>query len=56
MEEVKFIKEKTRHIKIWLDGDVIDQFDFDFDAEVSDETIKETVYQYVYDNLEVEVN
>ena len=29
--------EKTRFIKIWLDGDVVDQFDFDFDEKMSNE-------------------
>lgn len=48
--------EKTRFIKIWLDGDVVDQFDFDFDEEMSNEDVKEVIYQYVYDNLEVEVS
>ena len=47
--------EKRRFIKRWLNGDVVDQFDFDFDEEMSNEDIKEVVYQYVYDNLEVEV-
>lgn len=47
--------EKTRHIKIWLDGDVIDQFDFDFDEKMSNEDVEEVVCQYVFDNLEVEV-
>lgn len=48
--------EKARHIRIILDGDIIDSFDFDFDEEMSSEDIKEVIYQYVYDNLEVEVN
>ena len=55
MEEVKLIKEKTRHIKIWIDGDVVDQFEFDFDEKMSNEDVEEVVYQYVYDNLKVEV-
>ena len=55
MEEEKKKKEKTRHIKIWIDDDVVDQFEFDFDEKMSNEDVEEVVYQYVYDNLKVEV-
>lgn len=48
--------EITRHIKIWIDGDVVDQFDFDFDEKMSNEDVEEVICQYVYDNLEVEVS
>jgi len=47
--------EKIRFIKILLDGDVVDQFEFGFDEKMSNEDVEEAVYQYVYDNIEVEV-
>lgn len=47
--------EKTKHIKIWLDGDVVDQFDFDFDENMSDRDIKEVIYEYACASLEIEV-
>lgn len=46
---------KNWKVKIILDGEVVDKFVFDFDEKMSEEDVKEVVFQYAVEALEIEV-
>lgn len=42
-------------ITIKLEGDVIDEFEFDFADDETDEDIRQAVMEYVYGNLTIDI-
>lgn len=44
-----------RTIKILLEDEVIEEFDFDFDDDESEDSIYESVAEYVFGNIGIEV-
>lgn len=46
--------EMERIVRIILEGDVIEEFNFDF-GDMSEPEIDQMVIEYVFNNLEVEV-
>ena len=45
----------NKQIKIWLDGECVDDFDFDFDDDMDEDSIYQAVVEYVYGNIDIEV-
>ena len=43
-------------ITIKLENDVIDQFEFDFADDETDEDIRQAVMEYVYGNLTIDID
>ena len=44
-----------KRIKVWLDGECIDDFEFDFDDDMDEDMIFQAVTEYVYGSLDIEV-
>ena len=44
-----------RTIRILLDGQLIEKFDCDFDDDLSETEIIESVCSYVFENIDIEV-
>ena len=44
-----------RTIQIWLDGQVIEELDFDFDDDMDEDSITQAVIEYVYGNIDIQV-
>ena len=44
-----------RTIKILLEDDVIEEFDFDFDDDMNEDAIYQLVCEYVFGNIQIEV-
>ncbi len=42
-------------IRILLEGEPIEEFDFDFDDDISEDDIYQSVCEYVFGNIEIEV-
>ncbi len=42
-------------IKIWLDDECVDEFNFDFDDDMSEDDIFQAVVEYVYGSINIEV-
>ena len=44
-----------RTIRILLEDDVVYEFDFDFDEDLPEDVIYESVCEYVFGNIQIEV-
>ena len=44
-----------KQIRILLEDDTIDEFDFDFDDDMSEDDIYQSVCEYVFSNIGIEV-
>lgn len=44
-----------RTIRILLEDEVIEEFDFDFDDDMSEDRIYESVAEYLFGNIGIEV-
>ena len=44
-----------KQIRILLEDDLIEEFDFDFDDDMSEDDIYQSVCEYIFGNIEIEV-
>ena len=42
-------------IRILLEDDIIEEFDFDFDDDLDEDAIYQSVCEYVFGNIQIEV-
>ena len=44
-----------KRIKIYLEDECVDDFDFDFDDDMNEDMIYQVVVEYVYGNINIEI-
>ena len=47
--------DMIKQIRILLEDDLIEEFDFDFDDDMSEDDIYQSVCEYIFGNIEIEV-